>query len=304
MTSRHSYDTYSYWSFVPPSVVSGILFLGVLVAMKVFALSKFIKNQCRCCQYFVDPLFHFVKVTFGGHIKKIEGSQKFTFYCYEISSSEIIMLSTATLMILGPTFLSFWVSFIVNETFVCDPKLDCFLHNSSSSDHEPLYNCTSYDSTDGTVGCFEFVFDLTKGFSSAVGFMGVGVVYCRLYTFIMIWLWEFCSNKCQMDCTRCVTFIMQMVISIIFILIFIVVNAVPLFSDVVFKTNKSGAIFIAYWICFFYIGPFAGFYVSLALIGARKVTTSNNAQVTSEEENPLLGASVNRSNYTNLPQDT
>ena len=95
---------------------------------------------------------------------------------------------------------------------------------------------------------------------------------------------------------------------------------VPFFSDVVLKTNKSTIIFYAYMISFVYIGPMAGVYVSVLLRGARKVrtgearkvktrgvrnvTTSNNAQVTSEEENPLLGASVNRTNYTNLPQDT
>ena len=236
----------------------------------------------------------------------MDNSQKFTLYGYEISLLQVVSLSTITIMILLPTFMSFWVSFIANETFVCDPQLDCFLRDPSTlivSSSEPLDNCTSYDSNNGTVVCFEFTFDLTKGFSSAVGYMGVAVVYCRLYTLVLIWLQEFCSHKYQ-DCIRCVSIIMQIVIAIIFILIVIVIGKVPFFRDVVLKTNKSTIIYLAYMFSFAYMGPLAGFYVTFVSRGARKVTTSNNTPVTSEEENPLLDASVNQSNYTNLPQNT
>ena len=263
-------------------------------------------DKWRCSQYFVDPLFHFVRVIFGDHINKKEGSQKFIFYSYEISSLQIFRLSTITLMVLGPTFMSFWVSFVVNETFVCDPQLDCFVRNPSTHivlSSEPLDDCTSYDNTNGTVVCFQFVFDLTKGFSSAVGFMGVAVVYCRLYTFIMIWIQEFCSNKCHMGCIKYVSDVMHIVIFIPVISLFAIIGfrAVPFFSDVVLKTNKSTIIFYAYMISFGYIGPLAGLYVSGLVRVARKVGTPT---VTSKGANHLLGAGINRSNYTNLPQDT
>ena len=164
--------------------------------------------------------------------------------------------------------MSFWSSFVAEETFGCNPQLDCFLRDQSTFDvpsSEPLDNCTSYDSTNGTVVCFEFVFDLTRGFSSAVGFMGVAVVYCRLYIYVMLWLREFCSNKCQMDCTNCASLIMQIVISIILFLIIIVVGAVPFFKDVVFKTNKSRIIYFAYMSSFLYNGPLAGVFVTYIL---------------------------------------
>ena len=311
MTSSHSYITYNNWSNVPPLVGSGIvtfIMLAFLITVTIIYKCN-LCDRCRCSQYFVDPFFRIVKVTFGDHIKKVEGSQKFTLYGYEISLWRMVPLSTITIMIFWPTFMSFWVSFIANETFVCDPQLDCFLRVPYSSSlivffSDPLVNCSSYGSTNGAVVCFEFVFDLTEGFSSAVGFMAVAVVYCRLYTFIMIWLREFCSDKCQMNCTRCVSFIMILVISIIHLLIVSVVNLVPFFRDVVLKTNKSTIIFHAYMISFFYVGPLTSGYVTKALRGARKPRASNNAQVTSEEGNRLLGASVNQSNYTNLPQDT
>ena len=253
---------------------SGIVLLGVVVLITVSLIRKC--NRCKSSQYLVDPLFHFVRVTFGDHIKKMEGSQKFTFYHYEISSLQIFMLSTITLMVFGPTFMSFWASFIVNETFVCNPQLDCFLRDPSTFivlSSEPLDDCTSYDSTNGTVVCFQFIFDLTKGFSSAVGYMGVAVVYCRLYAFIIIWLQEFCSNKCHNGCTKYVSYIMHIVIIIPVITLFAIISfrAVPFFSDVVLKTNKSTIIFDAYMFSFVYIGPLAGVYVSALVRVARKV---------------------------------
>ena len=241
MTSNHSYDTYTYWSFVPLFVGSCIIILVWFVLITVPAICKY--NQCRNSQYFVGPLLFFVKVTFGDHIKKEEGTWKYTFYHYEISLVQIIILSSVTLLILWATFMSFWISFIANETFVCGPQLDCFLRDPSTHyvlSSEPLDNCTSYDSTNGAMVFFEFIFDLSKGFSSAVGFMGVAVVYCRLYIHVsmMIQLW---SKKYQMA-----HYIMHIVIAFIFILTFFVVLAVPFFSDVVFKTTKSITIFMAY----------------------------------------------------------
>ena len=211
---------------------------------------------------------------------------------------QIFIVSSVTLLILVAGLMSFWISFIVNETFVCDPQLDCFLRDPSTLivfSSEPLDNCTSYDSTNGTVVCFEFIFDLSKGFSSAVGFIGVAVGCCRLYIYIMIWLWKFFNKKFWIIC------IMHIVIMNIFILIFIVVYAIPFLSDAVFKTNKSTVIFIAYLSTFGYFGPMVGGYVFIFLIIAKDPTTSNNPQVTSEEEN---GVSVNQLNNTNLPQET
>ena len=288
------------------SIITYFIILAFLITVNIIYKC----NLCvkwRCSQYFVDPFFRIVKVTFGDHIKKVEGSQSFTLYGYEISLLRMVPLSTITIMIFWPTFMSFWASFIVNETFVCDPQLDCFLRDSSSFivfSSEVLGDCTFYDSINATVVCFQFVFDLTEGFSSAVGFMGVAVVYCRLYTFIMIWLREFCSDKCRRNCAKCVSTNMSVVTSIIHLLIFNVVYLVPFFSDVVFKTNKSTIIYHAYMISFSYIGPLTSIYVTRVLRGARKPRTSNNPQITSEEGNDLLGAGVNQSNYTNLPQDT
>ena len=269
MSSGHSYDTYNDWINGPLLLGAGSTFFGILAIFVTIAIAT-IACKDHFVEYVVNPLFLFARVTFGDHIKEREYSDTFTFYHYEVSPWHVCMISTITSVVLGPTFMSFWVSFIAEETFGCNPQLDCFLRDQSTFDvpsSEPLDNCTSYDinGTNGTVVCFEFIFDLTRGFSSAVGFMGVAVVYCRLYIYILILLREFCSNKCQMDCTKYVSYIMQIVTFIIFLLIAIIVSSVPFFRDVVFKTNKSRIIYFAYMLSFVYNGPFAGIFVAYIL---------------------------------------
>lgn len=281
MSSGHSYDTYNDVIAVPLWLQSVITVLGVIIILVTVLVTLFACEYENFVQYVVNPLFRFARVTFGDFIKendKADDSEgllddKFIFYDYIVSSWHIGILSSVTSVVLGPTFMSFWVSFIADETLGCDPELDCFIRDASThevSSSEPLNNCTSYDSTNGTVVCFEFVFDLTRGFSSAVGFLGVAVLYCRMYVYILIWLREICNDKCQEDCTKSVSIIMQAVVSIIVFLIIIIVSAVPFFRGVVFKTTKSSFIFIAYIFSFLYCGPVAGFFVTYVLRGAKK----------------------------------
>ena len=253
-------------------MLSAIILLCIVVAIMEVFFSICKCNRCRFSEYFVDPLFHFVRVTFGDHIKKKEGSQKYTFYHYEISSWQIIILSTVTLMLLLPTFMSFWVSFIANETFVCDPQLDCFLRYPSThivSSSEPLDDCTSYDGTDSTVICFQFVFDFTKGFFYALCFIVVALIYCRMCAYVLIWFRElFSKYQKVLHCNMSVllSFIME-ILTFIFALIVIVMYIVSFLSNMVFQT---GIIFWVYVFSFVYIGPLA---IVIVLGGAKKVTT-------------------------------
>ena len=296
MAHSHSFNTYTNWSVIPPLIAGGITFFYLSVLVMIATIFRCSPGALLKCNPNLDSPFRLVKVTFGKYIKKMESSQKFTFYCYEIAPWQIIMLSTVTVVILGPTFMSFWVSFLVDETLVCDPKLNCFLRDSSThifSSSKRLDNCTSsYNGTNGTVVCFQFVFDFTGGFSSAVGFMGVAVVYCRMYIYAMIWFRECCGCQTMGACTMAVSIMMHTVALALAGWIFRVISTV---SDVVFQTNKSTIIFYAYFISFVYVGPLAGFYVTFVLRGAKKITKPNN-----EEKDRH---SINQSNYTILPQD-
>ena len=264
MTSGHTYDTYYNWSVVPLFVGSGIALFSIFITaiVSIYDCSHFL-------QYIANLLFCFAKATFGDNIKK-EDSNKFTFYCYKISLIHLFLLSTITCVILWLSFMSFWVSFIVNETFVCDPQLDCFVRDPSTHivfSSEPLDDCTSYDSTNGTVVCFQFVVDLTKGFF-ALCFFVVAVIFCRLCVHILIWFREICSKYQKVRCNMSVilSFIME-ILTFIFALIVIVLFIVSFFSNMVFQT---GIIFWVYIFSFVYIGPLATIVV---VGGAKKDTT-------------------------------
>ena len=254
MSGGHSFDTYYDWMVFPLWLAAGILVFGVL-GILIIGLIGICSHST---ENVVNLLFHFARVTFGNCLKK-KDSNRFTFYYFEVPSYFIVGLSMITAVILGTTFLSFWLSFIVNETFVCDPQLDCFLRDPLTylvPSSERLDNCTSYDSTNinGTVVCYEFIFDLTKGFSSAVGFMGVAVAYCRSYVFMLILVEKFCC-KC---CTKYVSVAMQLAICLITLSIVGVVSTVRYFSAILFKSYTSKIIFIVYMVTFILTGPLAG----------------------------------------------
>lgn len=295
MTISHGYDTYQKWTFIPPLVSSCITLAFLTLLIVASAILKC--DQLAVCSrgdYSVDSYLRLVKVTFGKHIKKIE--DKFFFYCYEISKLQIIMLATITVVIFMTTFMSFWVSFIVQETFGCDPQLDCFIRDPSTHDvfsKEPLDNCT-YDSTNGTVVCFQFAFDFSGGFSAAVGFMGVAVVYCRMYIYVLIWFRELC--ECRTSKNVYTVFVSVVMYTVTALITFGIVSVIRSVSDVLFMTNKSKILYFSYFITFGYIGPFAGFYIAFVLRGAKKIAPTDN----DEDENRH---SINRTIYAKLQED-
>ena len=263
MTSGYSYDTYYNWTIVRLFLGSGIALFSIFITAMVT-----IYNCSHFLQYMANPLFCFAIATFGDNIKK-EDSNKFTFYCYKISLIHLFFLSTITCVILWLSFMSFWVSFIFNETFGCDPQLDCFIYDPLThivSSSEPLDNCTS---SNGTVVCFKFVFDFTKGFFFALCFIVVALIYCRLCANVLIWFRElFSKYQKVVHCNMSVllSFIME-ILTFIFALIVIIVYIVSFLSNMVFQTS---IIFWVYVFSFVYIGPLA---IAIVLGGAEKVTT-------------------------------
>ena len=170
----------------------------------------------------------------------------------------MFLLSTINSVVLWLAFVSFWASFLIDETFAGDPQLDCFLRDPSSLivlSSEPLDNCTSYDSTNGTVVCFQFVLDFNKGFSSAVGFIGVAVIYNKICISLLIFFWELPQKKEQNTCIKwkAISWI-GVVIAIFAPIVFAIATIIVLKADTV-KTNESTFLNVSYCVCFIYVGP-------------------------------------------------
>ena len=285
----HSYDTYVGWTVVFPLLICS---LGLFVNFLVLPLLYCCFRERDTSGHLIHLFYIYSKVIFRDALKREEEDSqcKISLHDYEIPSGhQIILFSTITTMTLCSVFISFWASFLVDQTAVCDPMLDCFVTSSSSlesddpSPPERIQNCADIESN-ATVDCFEFVFAVSEGFASAIGFLAVVVAYVYLIGYSLIWLMGLllssdhntssCARKCALFAWICLVFLPV----ILDIVIFIVALSVPLFSDVVLKTAENTLKFSAYLLCFSYVGPFATAYLSICIIrGIAHKRSSDNS---------------------------
>jgi hypothetical protein len=294
----YSYETYLNWSTSFPLAVVGI-FLGLnfLVFPATYVL---LRTRETISKHLINFFYIVSKIVFRDALKKKERKEKkeddeeddeedtFLLHGYEIPSGHmLILMSTVSTITLCSVFISFWASFLIDQTAVCDPMLDCFLGNSSSSESdpssfEPIQDCTDVESN-ATVECYEFVFAVSEGFASAIGFLAVVVAYIYIIGYLLIWLIEAAVDPsdehiCARKLARVGWLCLLILPSIFALIVFIIIGSVPLFSDVAFATRESSLKFIAYWLCFTYVGPFAIFYISFTLLLGilyKKVEESN-----------------------------
>ena len=100
----------------------------------------------------------------------------------KISPKYLIAFFFLLLIIFITAFNTFWGTFLSEETFTCDPGLDCFLlqyTNSSEVDQKPLTSCADHEND--TIICFQFVLEYSGGFASMSGFITVTLIYINLY---------------------------------------------------------------------------------------------------------------------------
>lgn len=261
MASSYSYDTYNGLSVVFPVVVSVVVAFFLLIATLLAIILKRCECESECpCESFLNKLmFQFVKLIFKRSLKKEEDS--IVFYDYKITTLDLIPLSTITSLILLMAFTSFWASFLVDETFACDPQLDCFLRDPSLfvSSTKPLNNCTSLDYNNDAVVCFKFVFDFKAGFASAFGFAGVAALYCNVCFSILVWFSKLCNNGC------CKYIIGSIIILGIFnsFTTGIFIGAIKI--DTIANTNERSFLNIVYLVCYSLIGALF-FYIGISIL--------------------------------------
>ena len=188
----------------------------------------------------------------------------------------MFLLSTINSVVLWLAFVSFWASFLVDETFACDPQLDCFLRDPSSlivSSSKRLDNCTSYDRTSATVVCFRFALNFNKGFSSAVGFIGVAVTYNKICISLLIFFWELPQRKEQNIIWKVFSWF-GVVFAIFAPIVFAIATIIVLKADTV-KTNESTFLNFSYCVCFIYVGPLILLLLPCCVLRkSKKVSTS------------------------------
>ena len=175
MVEHYSIRTYANWTSYFPFVVA-LIILFFSIANSVFVHP--ILTHRRHYEHYINFFFMYSKVIFRDALKRKKDPHRILLHRYEIAQKHVVQLSTVTSAVIYAVFISFWASFLVDQTFVCDPQLDCFISNSSTevdaNSAERVDDCADV-SDNVTVICYHFVLDTTAGFASAVGFLTVAV---------------------------------------------------------------------------------------------------------------------------------
>ena len=255
MVEHHSLTTYTAWMIVP-----------AVMPFVIFIVTYIVLCSSLCCNRSYDHYNNFCviysKLIFRDALKKKENPHRILLHKYEINKERVKWLIPVTSIVMMGVFLSFWGSFLIEETFVCDPLLDCFYDNSSKR----LEDCADV-SDNIKVTCFQFVLNISAGFASAIGFLGVIVLYVYGYGYLLIWLMEATySPKCTylgVVCTRFCRYLLLVLPLLLGFFGIIIVFSVPFFSEIAFKTIESALKFSAYSFCFVYVGPCTGIIIQV-----------------------------------------
>ena len=273
MGPSHEINIYFRWAVVIP-VVTGCLVVAMAILPMLFV---YLVDKCSC-NHFTNFFFVYSKVIYRDALKKKKNPPRILFHGYEISRLNIVQFTTVISLFIFTVFVSFWSSFLIDSSYTCNPTLDCFLRNSTlwiyGKMPQRISNCDAVD-TSVTVVCYQFVLNATKGFSSAVGFLAVAVMYIYVYGYLLIWLMELSLSPKITNLGVKICSFLGWVLLIVFPVIIAIVAAVILYSDkilaeVTFKNFESELIFINYWLFFVYAGPISAIFTSFSLLKAVK----------------------------------
>ena len=234
MTSLHpnySYVTYQCLDVVIPSIISAFIFIYLVISLLLFCNKRCrdgqISNKCPdSC--FGDIIYPYAKLVFRSSLKKHkENDDERSPYTYKLHRREIhkfwmFLLSPLTSLIVSLGFFAFWDTFLIRQTYRCDQQLDCFQLVNSHPHIKPIDNCIHLNTTE-YVTCFEFVFDVVGGFSSAVGVVGISVFYFNMNLTILNWLARNYDHSCGFICYILTAFFINALPWIILIISLIVV---------------------------------------------------------------------------------
>ena len=275
MAEGLSYSTYTFLDYTFPFVL-GIVVIVVQVLITIFLIVLLAFKKFNSI---TNALFLYSKVVFSGVLKKDDNGRSLFYNYYSISHHYVYVLSFVSTVVLYCIFISFWASFLLKETFVCDRRFDCFVGNSSLShlfgeDFERVQDCDDIEES-ATVICFHFAFDSSEGFSYAVGFFGVAVAYIHIYGHLVIWIMEKMSAPNVATLAKffwCVCLAVVWLAPWIFV---IVLASLPALSDLTEYTGESFVKLYAFLLCFAIGGPFLAVFSIIFLLKSIRQNARN-----------------------------
>lgn len=259
-----NFETYKIWKDVIPRALTSPFLLHIFVSNFLFLVhclgSKFHKLQIfytMCLwidDFFFDLLYPYTKVVFQNSLKKIRNHGTETpvlrLHGYRFYGT-LTQISSVTSLVMASSFLAFWDTFLIKQTFVCDPRLDCFIRPSFAGIailHIPLESCTY--ATENVV-CFEFVYDIVGGFSSAIGVLGVSVLHFNMSLSVFFWFKKLYHTRLSKRwfklCCSYTSYIVFCVQFLVYISWIVLIFTVPVITNIFLLSDLAGVKGVAYF---------------------------------------------------------
>lgn len=281
---------YTLVDLLPPLIIGGVtVLLGVFSVMFVmismfykFSQGKRVRIPC------LSGMYAAISVVFRDAIKKknTENGPVFVLWNRKLAPAFIPCLFLIIPGLFACFFLSFWDTFLIENSYTCDPALDCFPIDAENDNlqNDPIVNCSDFDTSDNiTILCYQFVFKFTAGTAFAGGLLSFTAIGIKLLGSLLVWSLNLdgkgkqmeeedgiecceCCNVCWPRCYCClkVTVLITLVFSplLFSIVTIIIVIAVPFVRDAL-SDRQRGLQFGAYYVIIFYIGILVPIFVAL-----------------------------------------
>ena len=157
-----------------------------------------------------------------------------------------------TIMILICICITFWNVFLIEETFACDPGLDCFFHNDSDSDQLIAVSECSLINPNLTVVCFRFSLYFGQALGSAGGLITIASIIVRCGVIVVFFITEKVQSSdynCIKNHSTCILRILSVIVLLPPFLIFVFFDIalfVPDLVSVLLKTPQRKMLWVSY----------------------------------------------------------
>ena len=277
----YSYDVYQNWDFIPIAVLAGVAGLAAVVLALLnlcLSLYGFFKGEkvgrifCEDIVLGVSKLILDFEVTSGQQGNNDQrgnndhqgnndrrgnddqqgnnDQQEIKVHGRKVPVVIINLFFAPAVWVCVCAFITFWVIFLVEESFGCDPRLDCFPwqdNNSELLSHTPIQNCSDYDRIDNvTIICYQFVFQYAEGFGAAGGILVFAASLMKMYEIALFWAVDLPVTKDGRGSIfkrviKWIVIISVLVTPLVCSGVTVGVSVgVPLIRDTIFKTESLG----------------------------------------------------------------
>ena len=259
MTSYYAYV----WAELGPLYALFIIFYAIymLYAMYVF-YGYFVNHDTRIRK----SERSIVKFVLHNMLEEREG----TLYIHNriVSSSIVKLLVIYVFNITAMALAVGWDIFLLEKTYACDPKLDCFI----SENREQIQNCSAVydpvnnnrseaignnsnntnDGSDPNIICFRFASNYVLAASAIGGLFTFGGGVMSLLAFGNIWIHDRAVAKCSHACAAFIMVALQLFSSLLFIALFYVTIFVKELANAALKDPHSTVQFVSLVVTVFF----------------------------------------------------